>query len=502
MGGVSPVGSRRYQFTETARAAALLGGAVVLAGCLPTSGFYSAEGLLLVAVGTALAAWAVARPGDLIGLDTGLWPRRGLRAVGPALLLWTTSGPTTTCQPLSAAWPLWLAAVVGLLPAVLAAREDEPLTRALAVGLLLWAPGAALWQTHLMYVDRPAAETVVGLAWWLAVGLGLVGLLPLPATPLVRRAWLGAALSLGLLVRAGALVASPDPVIDVYAWLVQAPRALASGRNPYAMRLASPYDTPRARHYGSNTPADDDPPTYPPGIILHALPAAAGVDPRWVLVAAWFALTGLTLAAGRGAAHPAVGLLLLLPTVTFTAEQAWFDILLAVWFTAGLWWPPGRGGLAWGLALTVKQTGVFLLPAMIAARYAERRRWTALAATVAAVVGPFVLWSPSDFWHDVVAGHLGTSVRLDALCLPVWWHLNLGWDLPAEPLLLLVVAVASLVAWRARTSRPGTAVAAAVGLLVFNLLNRRAMLNYYEVAVALLVVGAVLPEHETDASAS
>jgi len=502
VGGVSPVGSRRYQFTDSARAAALLGGAVVLVGCLPTSGFYSADGLLLVALGTALAVWAVWRPDDLTGLESGLWPRRVLRAVGPALLLWTASGPTTTCQPLAAAWPLWLAAVAGLILAVLAAREDESLTRALAVGLLLWAPGAALWQTHIMYVDRPAAETVVGLAWWLALGLGVAGLLTLPATPAVRRAWLAGALALGLVVRAGALVASPDPVIDVYAWLVQAPRALAAGRNPYAMRLASPYATPRAQRFGSNTPVDDDPPTYPPGIILHALPAAAGIDPRWVLVAAWLALVGLALAAGVGEAYPAVGLLLLLPTVTFTAEQAWFDILLALWFTAGLLWPRGSGGVAWGLALTIKQTGVFLLPAMVAARAGERGRWRAVAATVAAVVLPFVLWSPRDFWHDVVAGHLGTSVRLDALCLPVWWHVNLGWDLPAEPLLAVVVVVAALVAWRARTSRPGTAVAAAVGLLVFNLLNRRAMLNYYEVAVALLVVGAVLPEHETDAPAS
>ncbi len=461
----------------------------VAAGCLDALGFYTPVGLRWMVLGAGLVVLALARPGWL-GRDVGLWGRRALRAVGPAALLVGAYQAALQPRPAVFVAPLGLLALVGLALAVLLAHEDEPPAAALGAGLLLWAPGLALLRGRLYYADRPAWLVVVSLAWLAAVVVGLVWLTPIARRAASVRALLALAVTTGLLVRGGTVLASPDPVIDVQAWLQQAPQALLRGRNPYAMALDSPYGTPRALRRGISQPADPDPPTYPPGIILTCLPTVAGLDPRWLFVAGWLALAGLL--ARRGASPPLVALLLLLPTASFTAEQAWFDGLLALGLVAGLLAGPRGAGAWFAWTLSVKQTAVYLLPAMARRLGRSPTGWVTLTVVLTALVLPFVLWSPPDFVKDTLAGHQQVGLRADGLCLPVWLARRWSLTAPGGPLLLAAAALAVGAAWRARATQ--LALAGAAGLLAFNLCGTRAFCNHYEVVAALLLAAAAWPE--------
>jgi uncharacterized membrane protein len=230
-----------------------------------------------------------------------------------------------------------------------------------------------------------------------------------------------------------------------------------------------------------------------------------------LFVAAWLVLALLALVqAGQAGLGPwravlLAGLVLLPVSASFTAEQGWFDVLVGVLFVVAML-PAQRGaGVALGLCLTVKQSALFLLPAAVARWWWRRPQVLAVALGVALLVSvPFVLWGPADFWRDVASGHLMTGVRGNAICWPAL--LLQTWDasVPGGPLLLLAWLLAMAAAWAARGSPGRLTVAAGFAMLAFNLLNRRAMYNYYEVAVALLLAGAALPDrleedpHEAD----
>ncbi|MCC7491909.1 MAG: hypothetical protein IT204_06160 [Fimbriimonadaceae bacterium] len=471
------------RYGDGAKAVGLLGAAAVLRGGLVNLGFYAPAALAWVLVGTLLAALAGLAPAACERALSGRWARPLLRAVGPVALLWTAVAAAAAARPSPLVAPSGLLALLGLALALLRRPADETARSAVASGLLLWAPGLALLRGTLLHVEREAAVASVVWGSLLGVALGLWAL----AQPRCR-ALLPLGLAAALLIRGGVIVASPDPLIDVQAWLRQAPEALLRGENPYAMRLDSPYGTPRARRAGIHDAADPDPPTYPPGMILLGLPAAAGLDPRWVVAAGW-----LLLAALLGRREPSLVLVGLFPTAAFCTEQAWFDGLLALCLALALRRPGAAAGVAGGAALLIKQPAVLLLPALTRWFGRDRRPWLALLLTVGGVTLPFLLWSPGDYWHDVVSGHWQIGLKANALGLPAWWAARGGhWPQPLGLLLALALAVGA--AWRAGSPAAAVAWAAAVGLLGFNLLTGRAYVNFYEAAAAMLLLAAALPE--------
>jgi hypothetical protein len=293
----------------------------------------------------------------------------------------------------------------------------------------------------------------------------------------------------GACLRLGAVWAAPDPVIDVYGWLRDAPAYLLRGQNPYTADYKSPYGTERANYYGVQELPEKQPAVYPPQPILLALPfAAARLDVRYANVFCdLLAATFLYLAARqRGRVWLGVlltGLYLHLPGVAFMMEQAWYEPMIAAMLGAGLvviergrWW----ACVPLSLGLTAKQFGIVLLPPLLKANWPLR--WcllASLAGVTLALFLPFVVWDPRGFLSMVLFKHLERPPALYSLTLSAGAYHALGVILPRAVMWAVAVLLVGLISWRAPAGGTGPALWLGSALLVFCLFHTQGNFNYF-----------------------
>jgi hypothetical protein len=363
--------------------------------------------------------------------------------------------------------------------------------------------GAGALQAHLLYSENIAWYAVV----WVAASGGLLLLLTfsLMVWPCsVPVPWFGARLAglfvLGAALRAGTLYASPDPVVDVFVWLRDAPGHLLQGQNPYAAEYESPYGTERAEIYGVDEPADRRPAAYPPLPILLAVPfRAVGADVRWVnVIADLLAAGALFQTARRGGSLLAGALLsgiyLNLPRTPFLIEQAWYEPLLAALLGWGLYlaeWGQAKAGcLLLAFGLSAKQYGLMLLPAVWRGR---RREWPCLALALAVVVGgvflPFFLWGPKDFLSIVLFKHLNRPPQYASLTLLSGLHDLFSLDGPRWAAFLPGLLLIGWLAWRTPPGGTATGLWMGTSLLVFCLCHSQGYFNYFYLCQYLWLLG-------------
>ena len=217
---------------------------------------------------------------------------------------------------------------------------------------------------------------------------------------------------------------------------------------------------------------------------------------------------------GRGSrlAELAAILVLVQPRALFVLELSWTEpavlaamvaVLLAVdgWRRAAenerLGSRIGAAGIAAGIAAGVamaskQYAALLLLPLLFTTP--PRGRWraaVAAVATVAALIGPFLLWDPVAFYRGVVAFQIAQPFRPDALS---WLAaaVSLGGPvLPVWPAFLLGAGVLAVGTRRELSLDQGvlTGAAAWLTLLVF---NKQAFCNYYWLAVCLLCAATAL----------
>lgn len=489
-------------------------------------GFYTLPSMLAVLAAGILVVAACLLPERELTLAPRFVP---LVLYLPALatvayLIWLTVHET---NPLKAQFEAPLAASGGivLLLAYLARRRPaHPLHGLLiGVGILLTGVTALAPQLRFGAPENPAlslqtqlvllASSVLMFLVWLSFLADPVGRAagpdPLQANAPRRGWWVrwGLLLVAGVAMRVGAVSGSPDPVIDVNAWLQNAPRFLLEGRNPYASDYPSPYGTERARRMGINDAPNPRPPVYPPTAILTGLPAVLlGLDVRWVNVLAEIAAAVLLLAAGLRRGGPQVallasGLYLCLPRAAFMMEQAWFEPQLAALLGLVLWAAPGRpwlAGVALGGFVAAKQYAVALLPSLVRSLGRSPRILWVAAAVAVATSAPFALWGPGDFWQQVVAGHLGRPVVYHALTIAALLHNVAGLTVPAVVLWTLAAALLGLLAWKTPAHEErGGGLGLAAALLVFCLCHTQGFPNYYYLALFLLLLGLAQERAET-----
>jgi hypothetical protein len=366
--------------------------------------------------------------------------------------------------------------------------------------ILLSATGVLV--SRVCFYEGQAGNVLIRLAT-VAGFLLLISLYLWPGADTSRRlpAYLAGLFVAGAALRAGALFASPDPVVDVFALLQQAPVHLLQGRNPYASDYDSPYETERALQFGVPLPAESRPAGYPPLPILVALPfRAGGLDARWANVLCdLMAATVLYLTArsreSRLCGTILAGIYLLLPRAPIMIENAWYEPMLVAALGGGLYlvergnrW---LGTLLLALGLTGKQFGVMLLPTLWRARRHETLLLGVALATVLVVVFlPFFLWGPEDFLSIVLRKHLDRETQYNSItflaALHDWFGVE---DLPRRSLLLLGLLGIGLLAWR--TPPCGTAAALWMGtsLFVFCLCHTQGYFNYFYMCEYLWLLG-------------
>jgi uncharacterized membrane protein len=302
------------------------------------------------------------------------------------------------------------------------------------------------------------------------------------------------------LAHAWVIYVTPSPSIDVWTSSQRAVDYLLHGKNPYPQ----PYeDIYHGRYdYRPGMP-------YWPAYLLWATAGVVAVpsahDVRVSLVVAegltCFFLYGLLRHVGvtRSLAVLAVAAWLAFPIGLFLVEQAFIDPLLLACFAGAAWALAARrsvlAGVALGVACATKQYAFF--GAVLAAIYALRslgwRGAARLVATAAAVgialIGPFVVGAPAEFWRSSVQVPATILPRLDALTLPAWvahqWppaNVEALQRLYAPYTWLALLAFALAAAWLATRRRPSIeqylqATAVAYGSML--IVAKQAFCNYY-----------------------
>jgi hypothetical protein len=383
----------------------------------------------------------------------------------------------------------------------------------------------AVFSTQFFYDDHPENDRAIGvcaaLGCLLAVAISIARLrallcprfdAPTRLTLLLLVLVVLAALALRALV----LEASPDPVIDVYAWLRDSADHAVHGRNPYTHDIESPYGTERAHNYSVFEGPDPRPPAYPPLPFLLCVPfRGLGLDVRWANIVgdllAGIALFGVGVRRGR----PSLGLLscclfLNLPRSVWIIEQAWYEPMLAGLFGLGFWFIEFEGRRRWlgflllALALTGKQFG---LPLLLPIAWSQRRHWRMLLVGLimaGLVMLPWVAWSPRDFFDVILRRHLHRDPQFHSLTFASACHEFFHWKVPKELGWITAGALIFLVSWR--TPRNGAATALGVGtaLFVFCIFHTQGFPNYFYLCEYLWLVGmmGLLPENKAQGGKS
>jgi hypothetical protein len=378
----------------------------------------------------------------------------------------------------------------------------------LAAVALLLSGKAVLWN-QVLYGEVSAGLFIIRLASRAGFVLIAAALcLDLGAPGGQGRAFwprLGLLFLTGALLRVGAVVASPDPVIDVYSWLHHAPRHVLQGHNPYAVEYPNPYTTERGVKYGfaarpAAVPQQSALATYPPLPIVLALPcAAAGLDVRYANVACDLLAAAVLFLAGWYRGAPLIGALasgtfLHLPRAPFMIENTWFEPMLAATSGGGLLLVERGnrlGHLLLGLGLTGKQFGVALLPALWKA-HRKQGWWLLLGCGLAGglVILPFFLWGPRAFLDGVVFRHLGGPPDLSSLTLRSAAHLLFGLGPPGRVMAGVAALAVGWVSWRVPEKGSGAALWLGAALLAFCLCFVKGYYNYFYLCEYLLLLGA------------
>ncbi|MGH7173167.1 MAG: glycosyltransferase family 87 protein [Gemmataceae bacterium] len=458
-------------------------------------GYYSRTAALeaLLALGVALAAC----------LRRGTPTLRAPAWLGPTALiaaLLILAPQSIRLNPWREKWANCLLVPGLLILGVQALRgrlRMAPAPMALLAVTALLLSGKALTLTNLLSGAPPAELAVLRLSAF--VGFTLISWSAACDLTASGGCGRGFRLRLVLLFAAGAVLRVapvmiwPEPPIDVFVWMREAPHVLLEGRNPYM---------PANMSQGELA-------VYPPLPILMTAPFALGsLDVRYANVVCYLLAALLLYCIARRLHRPGLGILvagtyLNLPGVPFMFTYAWFEPMLAVLLAGGLFLlRKGNrlGHLMLAMALTGKQFGLPLFLPLWRALRGQRRSFLAGVGLAAAlVILPFFLWSPTDFLNGVLYLHLAIGPDLHSLTLRSAAHHLLGLTIPGWFAAAATLVLISWVSWRAPLTRNGLGLWMATVLLTFCLLFVKGYFNYFYLCSFLFLLGLaeLAPEGET-----
>lgn len=383
------------------------------------------------------------------------------------------------------------------LPPLDAARL-EPFVWGVTLFVSFYSAGQAVFAA--VALGTPPAVTpwlVVAQVCIVLVALAMAPPLRPRLPPIATRALLPFATAAATIAAATVVISVPNPYIDVFYFLNEGVRGLVQGLDPYAMTYtALPTSMPG---YSDLRYLNEY--SYLPGMMFLSLLSLPFGDVRWVMVASlpisvlcFRRILARIQAPARLADLLAVDFIAY-PGLLLVMRQAWPELLVACCFLLALL-ALMSGRVAWAivpaaLVLSIKAFDPPLLLPLWAA--CLRLRATAMTVLLAAAVTlPFVVWSPADFWRDIVVYQATVAARPDAVSfnglllsvagigLPLW--LQIG-----PPLL-----VGSFAVWRTLSGASLGEVLrlTACAYLVLLLFAKIAYANEYFLVQALLLVAA------------
>jgi hypothetical protein len=376
-------------------------------------------------------------------------------------------------------------------------RLPEPPVVAVPVALL--AVGSILvFQPTYLASDRAFAMRLIVLGCTLAI-----------CVLWLHRRTLSAALSLGLAAVVMVVTAwvpitgVPRPGNDVWFLLQQSNEGLFRGENMYAMTW-------------TGVPAGQvtDVFTYLPMSAILVAPARwLTGDVRWGLAVFTVLSAALLLVAARGGRNPdrpiawfaPACLLALTPGHPLQIEMSWTEpiqLLLILGAVVALKNErPWASIVCLAVALASKQHVWVLLPLFIAWPPFGLRRsvWAVTGAVI--LCAPWIVADPRAMYADTIGSYLdsGRSDRSSTLATTLS---KLGYELPSLLMLTVLAFAASYCCWRLRRRPAGPGdfcLAAALVLLVANLLNKQAYYNQWWLVGSLVLASLAFWERDSPA---
>jgi hypothetical protein len=421
------------------------------------------------------------------------------------VILWLTLGKF---QPLLL---LVLCAVVAMIGLGLrrggsASRLGAHFSPAALLGVAAFlGAGMLALQPQLIYAEEVtpyyALRALLGLLT-LWIGLGLVR--SLKDTDSENGTGMLVAATIALLcAQILVVLASPNPLIDVFVTNSAGIDFLLDGKNPYAMTYPDVY-----RGAYDFIPGFG----YPPGALWLLVPFRLLGDVRLASIGANAASILLLLRLMRRAGYsPKMGWIACLawsafPISLFVLEQAWVDPLLVPLILGLILAVQTRrwvvAGALLGLLIGIKQYSVLLaLPSAVYAwrvggRTALIRATGTSAIVLIVLVAPFALLDADALYHQLAGTLFQRELRTDSLSIPAFVINFLGRGLPEVALAAATAAAAiGFAIWLARRENldeQDWLSAIVMTFAIAFLFGKQAFCNYYYLLAALLFARALV----------
>ena len=307
-------------------------------------------------------------------------------------------------------------------------------------------------------------------------------------------------ISLAFILRILMIIATPEPAIDVFYMLKEAPIRLLSGINPYEAVYSPVYAGVKADYF-----------TYFPGAFLLQIPfVLIFTDPRVLLVFSDIAGGLLLYLVGRKTITAQIIALIYLfrPNSLFIIEQSWLTPLV-FFFLASATYLMKYGkekaerltAVVLALLASIQPQFIVSLPFFLAGITKRINFLIIFSIILLSVILPFFLINPAAFINDAVLFFFRPSRQM--LSVPVYLSLNLntpyhfltGRDIPifitgAIFILITVLLLLKLYKKNYHKSglKAGIVLANCILYLSFFLLLKFSFINYYYLTSGLVLL--------------
>ncbi len=301
---------------------------------------------------------------------------------------------------------------------------------------------------------------------------------------------------LALVIRLLMITASPNPTIDVFMILKEAPLRILSFINPYNTVYSTVYPGQVLDYY----------PYWPVSFLLQIPFIMIFNEPRILLIMADILSAVLLYFIGKKTQTSEILSLVYLfrPNSNFIIEQSWLTPLLFFLAMLSFYFvslkKDSLGGLILGLLIGI-QPVFAVLTAFYGVLAKNLKKFLLTAAIVVSVIVlPFVLWDSYNFFDKTVAVYFKDPALVPTI--PVYMSLNLntflhifaGFDIPAflSALILSFISLLILKILFLRKSESVVVLATALFLLNFYFLFRQAFINYYYLITDFIILWGVI----------
>lgn len=302
------------------------------------------------------------------------------------------------------------------------------------------------------------------------------------------------------LLRIFIIFASPQPQIDAFHLLKEAPQYLLTGTNPYQAIYPKIYANVTPDYY-----------TYFPGSIFLFLPVVLLFrDPRWLYLIIYAIIFLLIKKLVKDKINSQLFTLILFyqPLSLVIFEQGFSEMLLSgLLFLAFHHLYKKKtviASLIIGILAATKQSMLFVLPFFLLTLIQQgkkiRKNLILMAIPPILILVPFIIWNPSAFWHDTIYYHLNINrIRTDLVGFSLN-YLSLSkklfdFELTSSPIysVLLVFALYLIIFSKKPVEKiADLPLALSIFFLGFHLFGVQAYMNYYFLISNLLLFSQIL----------